>query len=111
MSKKIIKLTEGDLRSIVKRVIEEQNQMNGEEVLELQNALNEYFKLKRINTKVPTDAKWGPITINALKQFQKREGINPDGIAGPETYTALRNLGLNQDFIDKLISWVGKLFN
>ena len=111
MGKKVIRLTESDLTKIVRRVIEEQRQMSGQEVFELQHALNDYFKMKKINMQIPTDAKWGPATIKALKEFQKREGIDPDGIAGPDTYKALRKLGLNQDIIDKAISWIGKLFN
>ena len=110
MAKKIIRLTESDLTKIVKRVIKEQNQMSGEEVFEIQNALNDYFKMKGIKLRILTDAKWGPATVNALKEFQKREGIDPDGIAGPNTYKALHKLGLNQDIIDKAIAWIGKLF-
>lgn len=111
MAKKVIRLTESDLTRIVKRVIEEQNQMSGQEVFELQNALNDYFKMKGIKLRIPTDSKWGPTTVNALKEFQKREGIDPDGIAGPDTYKALHKLGLNQDIIDKAIAWIGKLFS
>jgi peptidoglycan hydrolase-like protein with peptidoglycan-binding domain len=108
MTKKIVRLTEKDLTNIVKRVIKEQNQMSGEEVFELQNALNDYFGLKKINKRIPTDGKWGPATIDALKMFQKAEGINSDGIAGPQVYSKLRSLGLNQGPIDSLISWVKK---
>jgi len=111
MGKKVIRLTESDLTKIVRRVIEEQRQMSGEEVFELQTALNDYFKMKKINMRIPTDGKWGPTTVKALKEFQKREGIDPDGIAGPNTYKALHKLGLNQDIIDKAISWIGKLFS
>lgn len=111
MAKKIIRLTERDLTNLVKKVIKEQNQMSGEEVFELQTALNDYFKMKKINYKIPTDGKWGPTTIKALQEFQKREGIDPDGIAGPQTYSTLRKLGLNQDIIDKAINWISKLFS
>jgi murein L,D-transpeptidase YcbB/YkuD len=117
MAKKIIRLTEVDLTNLVKRVIKEQNQMSGEEVFELQNALNDYFELKKINKRISTDAKWGPATVDALKMFQKAEGINPDGIAGPDTYNKLHSLGLDQDAIDsifsgikKAASWIAKKF-
>jgi hypothetical protein len=40
--------------------------------------------------------------------FQKAEKVNPDGIAGPDTYKALHKLGLNQDIFDKVISWFTK---
>ena len=111
MSKKIIRLTESDLHKIVKRVIQEQRQLSSQEVFELQTALNEYFKMKKINMRIPVDDKWGPTTIKALKKFQENEGLDPDGIPGRETYQALHKLGLNQDIIDKVISWVGKLFS
>ena len=45
MAKKIIRLTETDLTNIVKRVIKEQNQMSGQDVFELQTALNDYFEM------------------------------------------------------------------
>ena len=110
MAKKIIKLTESDLANLVKRVIKEQNQMSGEEVFELQHALNDYFKLKNNPKRIPTDAKWGPATIEALKMFQRAEGIKDDGIAGPETYDKLHSLGLDQDAIDSIMSGLGKMF-
>ena len=111
MTKKIIRLTESDLTKIVKRVIKEQNQMSGQDVFEFQTALNDYFKMKKVMVKgklyqVPVDALWGPKTVEGLKMFQKAEKINPDGIAGPDTYKALHKLGLNQDIFDKIISWI-----
>jgi peptidoglycan hydrolase-like protein with peptidoglycan-binding domain len=113
MAKKIIRLTETDLTNIVKRVIKEQNQMSGQDVFELQTALNDYFEMKNVKVngklyQIPVDSKWGPGTINALKMFQKAEKVNPDGIAGPDTYKALHKLGLNQDIFDKVISWFTK---
>ena len=112
MAKKIIRLTESDLTNIVKRVIKEQNQMSGEDVFEFQTALNDYFKMKKVMVngklyQVPVDALWGPKTVEGLKMFQKAEKVNPDGIAGPDTYKALHKLGLDQDIFDKIISWIG----
>jgi len=113
--KKVIKLTEADLTRIVKRVIKEQNQLNGEEVYEIQNALNDYFKMKKVmqNGKlyqITTDAQWGPATIAALKKFQSLEGLDPDGRPGPKTYDAFHKLGLAQDVMDKIINWFSNLF-
>ena len=113
--KKVIKLTEADLTRIVKRVIKEQNQLNGEEVHEIQNALNDYFKMKKVmqNGKlyqITTDAQWGPATIAALKKFQALEGLDPDGRPGPKTYDAFHKLGLAQDVMDKIINWFSNLF-
>lgn len=97
-------------------LITEQNQLSGQEVFELQTALNDYFKMKKVMVggkiyQIPVDSQWGPTTVNALKKFQQMERINSDGIPGPDTYDALHKLGLNQDIIDKAISWLGKLFN
>ena len=72
MVKKVIRLTENDLTNLVKRVIKEQNIMSGEEVFELQNALNDYFELKRNPKRIPTDGKWGPATVDALKMFYNK---------------------------------------
>jgi murein L,D-transpeptidase YcbB/YkuD len=60
--------------------------------------------------RIPTDAKWGPATIEALKMFQRAEGIKDDGIAGPNTYDKLHSLGLDQDAIDSIMSGIGKMF-
>jgi peptidoglycan hydrolase-like protein with peptidoglycan-binding domain len=113
--KKIIRLTESDLTRIVKRVIKEQNQLNGEEVYEIQTALNDYFKMKKVmqNGKlyqIRVDSKWGAATIDALKKFQSLEGLDPDGRPGPKTYDAFHKLGLAQDLMDKLINWISNLF-
>ena len=115
MAKKIIRLTESDLTKLVRRIIKEQNQLSSQEVFELQTALNDYFKMKKVGVngklfQIPVDDKWGPTTVNALKKFQKLEKINPDGIPGPDTYNALHKLGLYQDIIDKAVAWISKLF-
>lgn len=115
MSKKIVRLTEADLTRLVKRVIKEQNELSGQEVSEIQTALNDYFKMKKVGVngklyQIPVDSRWGKGTIDALKKFQSMEKINPDGIPGPDTYKALHNLGLNQDIIDKAIAFIGNLF-
>lgn len=96
-------------------LITEQNQLSGQEVFELQTALNDYFKMKKVMVngklfQIADDSRWGNETINALKKFQKMERIKDDGIPGGDTYDALHKLGLNQDIIDKAISWLGKLF-
>ena len=113
--KKVIRLTESDLTRIVKRVIKEQNQLNAEEVYEIQTALNQYFKMKKVlqNGKlyqIPVDSRWGAATIAGLKNFQSLEGLDPDGIPGPKTYDAFHKLGLAQDLMDKLITWLSNLF-
>jgi peptidoglycan hydrolase-like protein with peptidoglycan-binding domain len=103
-----------NIRSIY-GLVTEQNQLSGQEVFELQTALNDYFKMKKvmINGKIfqtPVDSQWGKNTVNALKKFQTMEKIDSDGIPGEDTYNALHKLGLNQDIIDKAISWLSKIF-
>jgi peptidoglycan hydrolase-like protein with peptidoglycan-binding domain len=111
MAKKIIRLTESDLTNIVKRIIKEQNELNSEEVFEIQTALNDYFKMKNTKVngkpfKIQVDSKWGKETTDALRMFQRGEKIKDDGKVGPETYTAFRKLGLNQNIIEKIIDWI-----
>ena len=96
-------------------LITEQNQLSGQEVFELQTALNDYFKMKKVMVggkifQIADDSRWGDETINALKKFQKMERIKDDGIPGGDTYDALHKLGLNQDIIDKAIYWISNLF-
>jgi hypothetical protein len=100
MGKRLI-ISEQEKNDIRSRygLINEQLQLDGQEVFELQNALNDYFKMKKVmvNGKVlqiPTGSKWDEKTINALKQFQTMEKIDSDGIPGPNTYDALHELGL-----------------
>jgi hypothetical protein len=76
MGKRLI-ISEQEKNDIRSRygLINEQLQLDGQEVFELQNALNDYFKMKKVmvNGKVlqiPTGSKWDEKTINALKQFQ-----------------------------------------
>ena len=104
-----------DIRSRYGLINEQELQLDSQEVFELQTALNDYFKMKKVmeNGKVlqiPVGT-WGPITINALKKFQTMEKIDATGVPDSDTYDALHKLGLNQDIIDKVISWASKLFN
>lgn len=43
------------------------------------------------------DGSYGPRTTDAVKAFQKAIGLNPDGVAGPETLEALRKAKLFTD--------------
>ena len=116
MAKKFI-ISEEEKRDIRSRygLVSEQIQLSGQEVFELQTALNEYFKMKKVMSngkifQIPVDSQWGPTTVNALKKFQTMEKINSDGIPGGDTYDALHKLGLDQDIIDKAINFVKDLF-
>ena len=102
--KKNIRITEKALSRIIDNVIKEQEvvvemkvkdlknkvneqlssyQLSSGDVREIQNALNEYFKMKKIPTKIVVDERWGPSTVEALKKFQKMEKLDVDGIPGP----------------------------
>lgn len=116
MTKRFI-ISEEEKRDIRSRygLVNEQLQLSGQEVFELQTALNDYFKMKKVMSngkifQIPVDSQWGSKTVNALKKFQTMEKIDSDGIPGEDTYNALHKLGLAQDIIDKAISWLGKLF-
>jgi penicillin-insensitive murein DD-endopeptidase len=39
---------------------------------------------------IETNGRFGPITQNAVEEFQESRGLNPDGIVGPKTWAALR---------------------
>jgi hypothetical protein len=104
-----------DIRSRYGLINEQRIQLSGQEVFELQTALNDYFKMKKVMSngkifQIPVDSQWGDKTINALKKFQTMEKIDSDGIPGSDTYDALHKLGLNQDIIDKAINWISNLF-
>ena len=104
-----------NIRSRYGLINEQPMQLSGQEVFELQTALNDYFKIKKVMTngkifQIPVDSQWGPTTVNALKKFQTMERIDADGIPGGDTYNALHKLGLNQDIIDKAIKWISDLF-
>jgi soluble lytic murein transglycosylase-like protein len=50
------------------------------------------FKLRRHGLSPrAVDGRFGPATAAALQRFQRRRSLDPDGIAGPNTYRALAN--------------------
>ena len=56
----------------------------GEAVKELQRILN-----AKISAELDVDGSFGPLTLTAVKDFQKKNGIGQDGIVGPKTWAAL----------------------
>lgn len=62
--------------------------MNSEAVGALQGALNE-----RLGLSLETDGKFGPKTADAVREFQKQEGLKVDGIVGEKTRQALLSGG------------------
>jgi len=55
----------------------------GDEIVEIQD------KLVVLGYDVMADGDFGPATVEAVKDFQKSQGIKADGLIGPATYTAL----------------------
>lgn len=55
----------------------------GEEIAEIQD------KLVVLGYDVMADGAFGPATVEAVKDFQKTQGIKADGLIGPATYSAL----------------------
>lgn len=62
--------------------------LRGDDVAELQRVLGQLgFDAGRV------DGIFGPATHRALAEFQQNTGLNPDGVAGYETFDALRRVG------------------
>jgi len=57
---------------------------DGESVTALQSALNE-----KLGLSLDTDGKFGPLTLSAVKDFQRQNGLAVDGIVGKDTRAAL----------------------
>jgi chitosanase len=57
--------------------------MNGEDVRQLQ------FALAARGSAAPQDGVFGADTETALRNFQAAHGLNPDGVAGPQTWAAV----------------------
>ena len=62
--------------------------MHDESVRSLQSALNE-----KLGKELSTDGKFGPKTQEAVKEFQRQNGLEPDGVVGPKTRAALTGGG------------------
>jgi peptidoglycan hydrolase-like protein with peptidoglycan-binding domain len=94
----------------IKKQIDEQAsmyQLSSGDVHEIQHALNDYFKMKKVPTRVVVDERWGPSTINALKQFQKMEKMDVDGIPGPDVYKRMVQLGIRGNFFERGLAKLG----
>ena len=115
--KKIIRLTESDLTRIVKRVIEEQRQMESPEVMK---AKQHYLQKHGYTKGIPdfkVDGVYGESTKKAIQNFQNKLGVYPqDGIWGEETFKKMnkQQLGLYKQYvsdfggiIDKVLHFFG----
>jgi murein L,D-transpeptidase YcbB/YkuD len=61
--------------------------MHDESVRSLQSALN-----NKLGKELATDGKFGPKTMAAVKEFQRKNNLKPDGIVGPKTKVALTGI-------------------
>jgi peptidoglycan hydrolase-like protein with peptidoglycan-binding domain len=112
MAKKIIRLTEGDLMNIVKRVISEQTEQR-EFIRGIQNFLNTK------GAKLVVDGKTGPNsqTEGAISNYQAKIGVYPaDGVWGPDTWDKMpekdkvllkKLIAEEGGLIDEFLNWLG----
>lgn len=66
----------------------------GADVKRLQAGLNKTFPAYSKFTG-NGDGKFGPYTVQVVKEFQRRTGLKPDGVVGPDTRKKLANYGIN----------------
>lgn len=85
-----------------KGIISEQSDMPQEDIVKLQNALNEFFKQKNMNLKLTPDGSWGKDSKDKMMIFQKANGLPETGLLDKATQDKMKQLGLNQDWFDKL---------
>ncbi|MGV8958889.1 MAG: XVIPCD domain-containing protein [Stenotrophomonas sp.] len=69
----------------------------GESVRELQEMLRAQGIRDAHGRELRADADYGDRTVDAVKQFQRSQGLHADGIAGPATLGKLRALGQSQE--------------
>lgn len=81
-----------------------------QETFEIQSGLNDYFKKKGVKVQLVADGAWGPKTIDALRKFQQLEGLEADGKMGPNTMKKLKEVGINDNIVDKLGKFLASLF-
>lgn len=65
----------------------------GEYVRQIQRDMNRIFPAYK-DTPLTVDGIFGDHTVGAVKEFQRRAGLVPDGIVGPRTKAAFRRYGI-----------------
>ena len=96
---KVVKLTESDLKVIIERVITEQHdEEEYETVTSVQKFLNNRYKKDKTFVPLKVDGKTGPNskTEAAIKKYQSEKRLYPDGLLGRETFTKMREDGLDK---------------
>ena len=119
MGKKVIKLTENDLRTIVKRVIKEQDE-DYKANLTIQCFLNKKGIKDSSGKPLVLDGKIGRLpnskTAQAIVAYQAKIGADEDGVWGYETGQRMPSADVaifkqcasdNGDIIDKALHWLG----
>lgn len=113
--KKVITLTERDLRKIVNRVISEQRE-DKKFTMSIQKFLN-----KKLNMNLEIDGKTGSNseTEKAISKYQSKIGVYPaDGVWGPNTWDKMPPndkkllksvISEDGDIFDRFINWVSSL--
>jgi peptidoglycan hydrolase-like protein with peptidoglycan-binding domain len=113
MGKKIIRLTETDLRNVIRKVVNEQDERQ-KSIKAIQTFLN-----KKMGAKLVVDGKTGrnSKTEEAIQKYQQSIGVIPtDGVWGEDTYRKmpepdkklLRQCFYEQgDILDKFLYKIG----
>jgi peptidoglycan hydrolase-like protein with peptidoglycan-binding domain len=98
--KKVIRLTESDLKKIIKKVISEQHdEEEYETVTSVQKFLNNRYKKDKTFIPLKVDGKTGPNskTAEAIKKYQREKRfLDIDGVLGHETMGEMRKDGLDK---------------
>jgi N-acetylmuramoyl-L-alanine amidase len=53
----------------------------------------------------PVDGDFGPVTENAVKAFQQKNGLSPDGVIGPRTWARLEELYEIPPYEPPVLEW------
>ena len=123
MTKKIIKLTEGDLMNIVKRVIKEQDENYKANII-IQCFLNKKGIKDNAGQSLKLDGSIGNLpkskSAQAIANYQSKIGVEADGVWGYNTSTKMPPadkklydacFSENSGIIDKMAKGISDLFN
>jgi murein L,D-transpeptidase YcbB/YkuD len=96
--KKIIRLTESDLKRLIKRVVIEQDEEMYNITVAIQKFLNNRYKNDKTFKQLTVDGKTGDNsqTEMAIKKYQKEKGLDTDGKIGRGTTGEMRKDGLDK---------------
>ena len=119
MAQKVIKLTENDLRKIVKRVIKEQDE-NYKANITIQCFLNKKGIKDNAGQSLQLDGSIGRLpnskSAQAIANYQTKLGVDADGVWGYDTGSKMPKGDVeifkqcasdHGDIIDKALHWLG----